>query len=114
MTSLESALRLIYSHVGSVLPKSLTPSPFVIPLAYTLPDPKQLIENICGELWKQEYVKHNLFINLTRQLYFNFSTVSGISDPEEPKKTLYHYRSLDHARCCVFSRDPNSSIGCSR
>jgi hypothetical protein len=90
MESLEKALSLIYSHISSLLPKTLAPSPFVIPLAYALPDPKLLIENLYATLWKQEYVKNGLFVNLTRQLYFNLCAVSGIPNPEDVKKPFLH------------------------
>lgn len=84
--TLQKALTLIFTHIAGLLPKTLSPSPFVIPLAYALPDPKKVIGNVMGELWQDEYVKHALFVNLARQLHLNLCEVSGISNPEDPKK----------------------------
>jgi hypothetical protein len=88
--SFEDALVLVFSHIAELLPKTLAPSPFVIPLAYALPDPKRLIDDILGTLWREEYKKNALFVHLTRQLYFNLCEVSGIADPFEPKRPLIH------------------------
>ena len=90
LLSLVKALNLIFEHIDGLLPKTLAPSPFVIPLAFALPDPKQLIDDIFSTLWREEYMKNGLFVNLTRQLYFNLCEVSGISDPEEPKRPFLH------------------------
>jgi len=86
LESFERALVLIFSHIAGLLPKTLAPSPFVIPLAFALPNPTLLIENLYGTLWQDEYKNNGLFINLTRQMYFNLCEVSGIPIPEEPKK----------------------------
>jgi hypothetical protein len=86
MESLEGALRLIFGHIAGLLPKSLTPSPFVIPMAYALPDPKKLIDSLYGTLWREEYRKNAVFVHLTRQMHFNLCEVSGIADPYEPNK----------------------------
>ncbi len=86
LKSLLEALKLIFTHIAGQLPKSLAPSPFVIPLAYALPDPKKLIDELYGTLWRHEYVKNGLFVNLTRRLYFNLCEASGIPDPYDVKK----------------------------
>ncbi|OYV40957.1 MAG: hypothetical protein B7Z80_03210 [Rhodospirillales bacterium 20-64-7] len=90
LESFERALILIFSHIAGLLPKTLAPSPFVIPLAFALPNPTLLIENLYGTLWQDEYKSNGLFVNLTRQMYFNLCEVSGIPIPEEPKKPFLH------------------------
>ena len=87
---LYDALVLIATYFVWLLPKTHSPSPFVIPLAFALPNPKQSIEALYEELWKQKYVKSGLFVNLTRQLYFNLCAVSGIANTEDPKKPFIH------------------------
>ena len=86
LKSLLNALKLVFSYIAGQLPRTLAPSPFVIPLAYALPDPKKLIDELLGALWKDEYVKNGLFVNLTRRLHFNLCEVSGIPDPFDVKK----------------------------
>lgn len=86
LKSLLAALKLMFGHIAGQLPKALAPSPFVIPLAYALPDPKKLIDELLGTLWRDEYVKNGLFVNLTRHMHFNLCEVSGVPDPYDVKK----------------------------
>jgi hypothetical protein len=68
------------------LPKFESPSPFNIPLINALPDPRDFIDTIYAILWRQRYVDNGLFVELSTQLYYNICAVSGIANPQEPKK----------------------------
>lgn len=88
--TLKDALFLIFEHIAGLLPKTLAPSPFVIPLGYAIPNPKKLIDEIYSTLARDEYKNTGLFVNLFRQLYFNLCEVSGVQDPYDPKKPFFY------------------------
>jgi hypothetical protein len=79
-------LSLIFSHIAGMLPASAESSPFTIPLIYTIPEPKKLLADIYGTLWRQQYIDNGLFVEVTRTMFLNMCRVSGIADPYEPKK----------------------------
>jgi len=85
---LHDGLTLIFVALAEMLPETFDPSPFTIPLIYTLPDPKRFMDNLIGELAKDAYRDVGLFTDLFRQLWFNVCDVSGIVDPIEPKKPV--------------------------
>lgn len=72
------------------LPRTIENSPFTIPLAFALPNPKEAMDRVRGELWKDQYQKQGLFVNICRQLYFNYCEASGIADPQNPKKPFLY------------------------
>ncbi len=77
---------LIFGSIAERLPQTSDPSPFTIPLIYTLPEPKKFIEQLYGALWKQSYVDNGLFVEVSRRMYLNLCAVSDIANPEEPKR----------------------------
>src|SRR5258708_9143073 len=83
---LKECLALIFGRLVERLPKTSEPSPFTIPLIYTLPEPKKLIEQLYGTFWERPYVENGLFVEVSRRLYLNLCAASDIVDPEEPKR----------------------------
>lgn len=81
-------LALIFSNVARLLPETYDPSPFTIPLVYTLSEPKKLIDQILSSLCERKYVEAAVFVDLSNQLFRNYCAVSGIADPENAKKPL--------------------------
>lgn len=79
-TRLKDGLALVFSALASDLPETFAPSPFEIPLIYTLSDPKGWMDRICGELWMQKYIDAGLFVEAARNIYFNLCRITGI-DP---------------------------------
>jgi hypothetical protein len=82
---LKDGLALIFGTFASELPQTFAPSPFEIPLIYALPNPKAWMDRLCGELWKQKYIDAGLFVEASRQIYFNLCRISGIADPYDGK-----------------------------
>jgi hypothetical protein len=80
--------RRMFGGLAELLPQSQGPSPFTIPLVYTLPDPRTLIEQICGTWWDQSFVDAGLFVEVCRRIYFNLCEVSGVVPGQETKKPL--------------------------
>src|SRR5947208_1467268 len=76
----------ILAHIGDLLPKTVAPSPFTIPLICALPNPGKLIDSLYATLWDQRYVDAGLFVETTRTMYFNLCRASDIVDPQEPKR----------------------------
>lgn len=76
----------IFRPIASALPKTESPSPFTIPLLYSLPAPREIFGDIYNVLWRQPYVDNGVFVEVSRQLYLNLCAASGIADPHEPKK----------------------------
>ncbi|HLK57620.1 MAG TPA: hypothetical protein VKU00_13730 [Chthonomonadaceae bacterium] len=87
---LKECLILIFGTTAAELPQTVDPSPFTIPLIYTLPEPRKLIDQLYGTLWESKYVDFGLFVEVSRQMYLNLCTVSEIVDPYEPKRPFKH------------------------
>ena len=85
---LGNALSLIFGSISDRLPETFAPSPFTIPLVYSLPDPRMEIHKTIGELVQQKYLDAGLFTEVGHTLYLNVCRVSGIADPSAPKKPL--------------------------
>lgn len=81
---LSEGIELIFGEIAHNLPQALSPSPFVIPLVYALPEPQKLITRVMGTLWQERYVD-SCFIEVCRSLHINLCKVSGIN-PQEPSK----------------------------
>lgn len=82
---LKAGILGVLEPVAEVLPKTETPSPFTIPLAYALPEPKRLIDNIYSVFWRDEY-RETAFVEVSRRLHYNLCSASGIADPHNPRK----------------------------
>ena len=80
----------IVGALANLLPETWDPSPFTVPLIYLLPEPKNFLDNLYGELWQQRYVDSGLFVDVSRRMYFNICEESGIADPQDPKKPFKH------------------------
>jgi hypothetical protein len=93
---LDEGLTRILGAIAKLLPVSADTSPFTIPLVYSLPEPRTLIDGIYGVLWEQPYVDNGIFVEMSRRLYLNLCEVSGIADPQEPKKP-FKYASKNDA-----------------
>lgn len=85
---LQDALALIFGTLADYLPQAFAPSPFEIPLIYTLPDPKDWLDRTFTELCQQQYIDTGLFVEVARRVYLNLCSVSEIADPTDPKKPL--------------------------
>ncbi len=83
---LGEGITAILQHIADLLPKTVAPSPFTIPLICALPNPGKLIDSLYATLWDQRYVNAGLFIETTRTMYFNLCRASDIVDPQEPKR----------------------------
>ncbi len=83
---LRGGMTLIFSHIASLLPVTGEHSPFSIPLIDTIPEPRELLDRLIGTLWEQRYIESGIFVELSRQIYFNICRVSEIVDPHEPKR----------------------------
>jgi hypothetical protein len=86
LTLLKDGLSLIFGHITGFLPETFDPSPFTVPLIFALPEPRKLIDGLICELWAQKYVDAGVFVEAARAIYFNLCRVSGIADPNDPKK----------------------------
>jgi hypothetical protein len=93
---LSEGIQLILGHIADQLPQALDPSPFVIPLAYALPEPKKLMDAVLGTLWNEKYVDAGVFVILCRQLHRNLCMASGI-DLDNPTSKTYKLPSSDPA-----------------
>jgi hypothetical protein len=83
---LEDGLSAIFGTIARMLPEAFDPSPFTIPLIFSIPEPKVLLGNLISEVWQQKYVDAGLFVDVARSVYLNLCAVSGIIDPQNPKK----------------------------
>jgi hypothetical protein len=83
---LEEGVLGILEHIAGLLPATLDPSPFSVPLIYVLPQPKKLLDDLYTTLWQERYVEASVFVELTRQMHRNICEVSGIQDIHEPKR----------------------------
>lgn len=73
---LHECLHLIFGLTALTIPDIEVPSPFTIPVIYTLPEPRQFIDKIWGTLSAPEYVDADLFARLRRRLYANYCAAS--------------------------------------
>jgi hypothetical protein len=85
-TLLQDCIGSVFGQLAEQLPEALDPSPFEIPLIYTLPDPKEWMDSIIRELWDQRYIDTGLFVEVSRRILLNLCAVSDIADPADPKK----------------------------
>jgi len=83
---LGEGITTILAHIADLLPKTVAPSPFTIPLICALPNPGKLIDSLYATLWDQRYTDAGLFIETTRTMYFNLCRASDIVDPQDPKR----------------------------
>jgi hypothetical protein len=83
---LEEGAERLFTYIGQQLPEAVEGSPFTIPLAFALPNPKEAVRDIIGEMYQDRYVEAMLFVNVSRQIHYNLCQVSGIADPENPNK----------------------------
>lgn len=78
------ALTTMFSVVAESIPKTLAPSPFVIPLLYTLPRPAEIVQNIFATVGGEPYITVGLFVDFCRRYILNLAEIAGIADLEKP------------------------------
>ena len=83
---MDEGLASALGDIANALPRSRSPSPFTIPLVYTLPEPGRLIQRIFMTLADDEYIDRGLFKPVTERLYENLARASG-RDPKDQKST---------------------------
>ena len=79
-------LSRIFGQAAELLPDVFAPSPFTIPLVFALPEPRDFLDRLIGELWQQKYTAAGLFAELTQRIQMNLCAVSGITNPCDPEK----------------------------
>lgn len=84
----QALVRLLYG-VARELPQTANPSPFTIPLIYTLDAPKLAIEQPFGTLINGGYEDRGLFKGFSVQLMTNLLRASGKETPESKKPWKY-------------------------
>lgn len=82
---LSESLALIFGTLADQLPRSEQPSPFTIPLIYALPEPRELLDRLLGELSQEKYKDAGLYVEAFRALWINACNASGI-DPFDASK----------------------------
>src|SRR5665213_3889689 len=86
---LNGGLYNIFEAVIRNLPQLCGPSPFTIPLIYTLPEPKKLLDRFFAIIWSQGYIDNGLFVEVGKTMHRNICTVSKITDVMNPKNKPY-------------------------
>jgi hypothetical protein len=94
---LHGGLFNIFDAVIRNLPQFSSPSPFTIPLIYTLPEPKKLLDRFYGIIWNQAYIDNGLFVEVGKAMHNNLCAVSKIVDPHNPKNKPYKIPSQNDA-----------------
>jgi len=81
-------LSLALYSIGKDLPQAESPSPFTIPLVYTLDEPGLLIDRIFATLCAPKFEDRGIFKGLTDQMWANIQAASGrtSSDSKKPLK----------------------------
>jgi hypothetical protein len=95
MELLHQCLVRIFCAIADVLPQTEDPSPFTIPLIYTLPNPGMMITQLYNTLVEDEYCDRLILRGLTERLYFNLCDASGIVPHTEIKKPVKHAADSD-------------------
>ena len=90
---LREGLQRIFDVLTCGLPKTLGPSPFVVPLGNALNDPRLLIDRIYEIVCDQRYVDNGLFVEVRETMYANLCRASNVIPPH--KKPLKHAMDLD-------------------
>jgi hypothetical protein len=78
----------VFDQLTANLPKTSEASAFTLPLIHTLPEPRKLMDRLFGILWDQRYIDDGLFVEVTKVMIANVCAVSGIDDPDNPKRSL--------------------------
>jgi hypothetical protein len=78
------AMSSMLRNVVENTPNTLAPSPFVIPLLYTLPNPAEIVHNIFATVGGERYINAGLFVELCKRYLLNVAEISGIADLEKP------------------------------
>ena len=92
----EGLIRL-FGGLAEQLPLIEDPSPFTIPLAFTLQNPGLTADQIFGTLWDEPYRKRWLFRHFGDLLYRNRCMVSGNEALRRAQATLARRRRQHHA-----------------
>lgn len=85
-------LTRIMGGLADELPQTEEPSPFTIPLVYTLTKPGEVIDRIYGTLVDDRYVDRGLFKGVGDKLYRNLCRVSG-REPGTPSTKPWKHAS---------------------
>lgn len=80
----------LFMELTKNLPKTAVPSPFTIPLAYAIPDTKEMISRIYKTLFDDKYTDKDIFTKLRTQMYLNLCFISDIQPYTETKKRFKH------------------------
>jgi len=86
---LHGGLHQIFAAVIRNLPHLSGPSPFTIPLIYTLPEPRKLLDRCYGIIWSQSYIDNGLFVEVGNAMHRNICAVSKITDLLNPSNRPY-------------------------
>lgn len=82
---LRDNLLLLFRWLARMLPQTEEPSPFTIPLVYALPNPKETLDRVLGELSQDKYRDAGLFVEVFRRLWINTCQASDV-DPYDTQK----------------------------
>lgn len=88
---LQEGLARVFAGLAEQLPQTESPSPFTIPLVYTLEEPALDIERKYGTLTSEEYYDRGLFRPIAEQFHRNICAASG-RDPNDQnsRKPIIH------------------------
>ena len=95
LTLLKGTLTRIFGAIAEMLPEAFDPSPFTIPLVYSLPEPKKFLDQLICELYKETYEDVGLFVDVSQTILLNVCRISGIANPDDPKKPPIHIPEYD-------------------
>src|SRR5665213_479053 len=81
-----TALNDIFGTAFRDLPEFSTPSPFTIPFIFVVPEPKKVLDRIYGVIWNRSLMDNGLFVDVSTTMHLNMCEMSGIDDPQNPKR----------------------------
>lgn len=88
LTVLHQALWRIFIAQEEILPQSEQPSPFTIPLIYTVPEPRIHLQQLYNTMADDEYRNLGLFTAILVQIYENICAENGVQPFTEHRRPL--------------------------